>query len=198
MRRHANLTDGPNDDTLIFEKFGHNLFWSDNNFVQSSNSTASLMLSKKDLLQAKTIKYYDGYIDPYSAKKIIDESTDGEMVAVCNAISDLSIDFADDILGWAKYLNGHTLDQIGDFKNDPKVCRQVMELCGGGYTKLFGLYHKVLTKPDILFLNQPMSSLHPHLGNAILSQLEYMSPSTKFVITESNGFADVESAWLEM
>jgi hypothetical protein len=197
LRRHACFEDEREDDTVIYERFGHNLFWSDNHYIESSSEDASLILKKEDLLNAKTIKYYDGLIDPYSAKKIIDESTDEEIVKTCQAMADLSLDFKDDLFGWAKYLNGNSVEQIGPFMDDPKVGRKVMEMCGGGYTKLYGLYHKTLQKPDILFLNSPMSSLHPMLGKEILSQLEYISPDTTFVITDSNGFANIKSAWLE-
>ena len=187
------------EDNITFQKCGHNLFWSENNYVHSHDAEkASLMIDKATLLAAKNIKYYDGYIEPNSAKEFIDASTDKEMIAVCEALSNLSIDFADDILGWAKHLNGNTLDQIGDFASDPKVCRTVMSMCGSGYTKLFVLYHKTISQPDILFINQPMSSLHPMLGEAIITHLEHIAPDTKFIITESNGFENLKEQWLEM
>lgn len=187
------------EDNIMFQKFGHNLIWSENNYIQGHHiEKASLLLAKRDLLSAQTIKYYDGHIDAQSAKEFIEASTDDEIVTVCEALSALSGDFSDDIAGWGKHLNGNTYDQIGDFAHDPKVCRTVMSMCGGGYTKLYGLYHKTISQPDLLFINQPMSSLHPNLGEAILSHLESLAPDTKFIITDSNGFENLEERWLEM
>jgi len=184
---------------MIFQEYNRNVIWSEENYVQGKRlDKAELLLHQDDLLSAKSIKFYDGFIDSQSASDVIDSSTDNEIVAVCNAISDLSIDFADDIAGWGKHLNGNTNDQIGDFRNDPKVCRMVMSMCGGGYTKLYGLYHKTLSQPDLLFVNKPMASLHPHLGRAILNHLEQLSPETKFIITDSNGFENLEERWLDL
>lgn len=187
------------EDNITFQKFGHNLIWSENNYVQWSESEhASLLMNKTDILMAKSVKYYDGHIHPDDSKEFIDNSTDAEIVAVCQALTDLSGDFKDDMFGWAKYLNGNTVDQIGDFMADPKVGRQVMSMCGGGYTKLYSLYHKTISQPDLLFLNQPMTSLHPMLGEAILRHLECIAPDTKFIITDSNGFENIKESWLEM
>ena len=199
MRRHANLTDVSDNDTTVYENINHSLFWSENDFVQSTNeqSTVNVLLDKANLEKAQSIKYYDGHASIEKAKEVINNSTDEELINSCKAMADLSLDFKDDVLGWARHLNGNTFEQIGDFTSDPKVYRTVMDLCGNGYTKLYGLYLKTLSKPDLLFINQPMTSLHPHLGSHIILHLTKISPKTKFIITESNGFADIDSQWLE-
>jgi len=184
---------------MIFQEYDRNIIWSEDNYVQGNFlKKAELLLNRSDITSAKSIKFYDGYIDPQSATDIIEGSTDEEIVAVCNAISDLSTDFADDIAGWGKYLNGNTYDQIGDFRQDPKVCRMAMSMCGSGYTKLYGLYHKTLSQPDLLFVNKPMASLHPQLGKAVLSHLERLAPDTKFIITASDGFENLEERCLDL
>ena len=185
-------------NNMLSNNIGNNKFWSENNYVSDGNENVDLVVYTEDLINASKILYYDGYMSEQEGKDYIAEMTDNEIVVVCKTISDLSLDFRDDMFGWAKHLNGNTVDQIGDFMEDPKVGRRVLELCGGGYTKLSVLYHKAIQQPTFLFANRPMASLHPMLGREILRHLESIAPDTKFVITDANGFENLKSKWCEL
>jgi len=181
---------------MIFQEYDRNIIWSEENYAVGE--ATELLMKQSDLTSATSIDFYSGdEVWHEEANEYRKNVSDQALIDTCEMIASLSIDFSDDVLGWAKHMNGNTLDQIGDFTEDVNVLNQVMELCGGGYTKLFVLFHKVLQKPDVMFLNNPGSSLHPTLSRNVLSTLEYYSPSTKFIITDAREFVSVQKVYYD-
>ena len=179
---------------MIFQEYDRNIIWAEENYAVGKET--KLLMKQSDLTSTKRIDFYSGdEILHDEANEYRKNVSDQSLIDTCKMISSLSIDFSDDVLGWAKHLNGGTLEQIGDFTDDVNVLNQVMELCGGGYTKLFVLFHKVLQKPDVLFLNNPGSSLHPHLSRSVLRILKAYSPSTKFIITDAREFVSLQKSY---
>ena len=181
---------------MIFQEYDRNIIWGEENYAVGEET--ELLMKQSDLTSAKRIDFYSGdEVFHEEANEYRKNVSDQDLIDVCELMSDMTPDFGDSILGWAKAKNGHTLDQIGDFRKDIDVLTQVMEMTGGGFTKLFVLYHKVLLKPDVMFINNPGSSLHPVLSRAILPHLQCISPSTKFIITDSREFVSIQERYLD-
>ena len=173
---------------MIFQEYNRNIIWSEENYAVGEKT--ELLMKQSDLTSAETIDFYSGdEVWHEEANEYRKNVSDQSLIDTCEMIASLSMDFSDDLEGWAKHLNG-TIE-------DPEVLHKVMELCGGGYTKLFVLFHKVLQKPDVMFLHNPGSSLHPMLSSNVLSTLEYYSPDTKFIITNSREFVSIQEVYYD-
>lgn len=181
---------------MIFQEYDRNVIWSEENYAVGEET--ELLMKQSDLTSAKRIDFYSGdEVFHEEANDYRKNVSDQSLIDTCEMMSSLSIDFSDDIAGWAKAANGHTYDQIGNFSEDIEILNKVMEMCGGGYTKLFVLFHKVLQKPDVMFLHNPGSSLHPVLSRNVLSTLGCYSPSTKFIITDAREFVSIQTSYYD-
>lgn len=189
---------------MIFQEYDRNLIWSEENYtfdasMEHNQNSIGLILNKADLTNAKTITIYDGNdICHEEATEYRQNVSDEDLIKVCDMMSDLTSDFGDSILGWAKAMNGHTFDQIGDFRENPAVLTQVMDTCGSGFTKLFVLFHKTIQNPDVMFLHNPGASLHPQLSAAVLKYLSYYNKHTQFVVTDAREFVSLREYWCEL
>jgi hypothetical protein len=178
---------------MIFQEYDRNIIWAEENYAIGEKP--ELLMKRVDVTSAKSIDFYSGdeiYHD--EAKEYRKNVSDQSLIDTCAMIASLSIDFSEDVLGWAKHMNVQ-VNEEDDIVQDVNVLNQVMELCGGGYTKLFVLFHKVLQKPDIMFLHNPGSSLHPTLSRNVLRTLEYFSPKTKFIITDAREFVSIQESY---
>lgn len=132
-----------------------------------------------------TYCHYNAFTALSEADYYIENSADVDIIYACKMMSELSLDFSDDISGWAKHKNGGTFDNIGDWTKDADLLRMVLSMCGVGYTRMFVMVIKAIQNPtaDYYFLDLPETSLHLHLSqvivNFLMKNFEYM----KFVVT---------------
>ena len=184
----ANTINKLHEINTVFQKFGHNLIWSSNSFVSTYNKNDTAIISKDAVDNAQSMCSYDGEIYSDEAKAIILNAPDENVIDICYNLAEFSMDFIDDMVAWNKY---YDTTKEND-KYNIKVCRQVLSMCGGGFSKLAVMYYYVLSKPDLYFIHNPMVSLHPTLGREVLRHLKMLSPSTTFVITNSFGFTSTD------
>jgi ABC-type transport system involved in cytochrome c biogenesis ATPase subunit len=114
----------------------------------------------------------------------IANAKDDDIALACKWMAEFSFDFKDDIQGWAKHKNGNTFDQIGDYMRDVDLLRDVLGMCGAGYTRMFVMFIKALENPDAdyYFLDLPETSLHLNIAERITDLLMHHCEYTKFVV----------------
>lgn len=132
-----------------------------------------------------TYNFYNALTAIDEAPALIDNASDDDIIYVCKMMSEFSMDFNDDIMGWAKAKNNHTYDQIGDFHQDADLLRDVLRMCGSGYTRMFVLLYLggQDTGIDYYFLDMPETSMHMVIAQKIINILMNNFPYTKFVIS---------------
>lgn len=129
--------------------------------------------------------HYDAVTALSEAQDLINNSSDKDVIHACKMMASLSIDFADDIRGWAKHKNGDSFDQIGDYMKDADLLRDVLRMCGNGYTRMFVMTVKAFANPtaDYYFLDMPESSMHLHLAERLVAYIMHNFEYMKVVIT---------------
>jgi len=127
---------------------------------------------------------YDAVTALGEAEYYIENASDENVRFACEKMSDFSMDFRDDIFGWAKAKNGHTVEQIGDFMKDVELLRHVLSMSGAGYTRMFVMIIKALENPaaDYYFMDLPETSMHLVLAERIVDFLMMHFEYMKFAI----------------
>lgn len=129
--------------------------------------------------------HYDAMAALDEAPFLIQKSSDEDIIYSCKIMCELSLDFKDDIAGWAKAGNNHSFEQIGDYMQDHILLRNVLSMAGTGYTRFFVLTMKAVLNPtaEYYFLDMPESSLHIMLAQRVVGYLMAKFPYMKIIIT---------------
>lgn len=150
--------------------------------------------SGKTLLLEEMMRYCDEHGMTYThynaltalseARHILEHGNDEDIIYAAKMMSNLSADFGDDWLGWAKAMNGHTFDNLGDYKENIDLIKKVLSMCGNGHTRLFVLTHNAVRAMDVdfYFMDLPETSLHIHLAQVIPKYLMKYFQYTKLVM----------------
>jgi ABC-type Mn2+/Zn2+ transport system ATPase subunit len=160
--------------------------WNNGNrtYIIGYNGSGKTLLLKEMMKWCDTKGYgyahYDAVTALSEAEYYIANASDENIIFACKKMSEFSMDFNDDIMGWAKWKNGDTFDQIGDFHKDVDLLKHVLGMCGAGYTRMFFMMIKALENPtaDYYFMDLPETSMHIMLAERIvdflMTHFEYM------------------------
>lgn len=124
------------------------------------------------------------------AEWYIENATDDVIRLACKKMLEFSYDFKDDIEGWAKAKDKD--------EEDPELLREVLRMCGAGYSRMFVMMAKAYSAPeaDYYFMDLPETSLHLHLASKIVDFLMMHFEYTKFVVATHSPEV-VKDVWLD-
>jgi predicted ATP-binding protein involved in virulence len=175
---------------------GTKVDWNNNNrtYIIGYNGTGKTLLLNEMMAwcESKGFEYihYDSVYALSEAPILLDAASDDDLRYVSKILQNFTYDFQDDISGWAKAKN---LDE-----EDPKLIRHVLDLCGGGYTRMTVMILKAINNPtaDYYFMDLPETSIHLALADKLIdflmSNFEYM----KFVVATQSPEV-VKDVWFE-
>jgi len=141
--------------------------WYDGDYtiIIGSNGTGKTLLIDSMIQWCETKEYKYAHYDVETALEeshsLINESDDDDIIYTCNLMTTFSLDFADDIAGWA-VADGYKREDTDGFMKDARVLRRVLSNCGAGYTRMFVMLIKAIknASAEYFFLDLPETSLH--------------------------------------
>lgn len=157
------------------------------NIIGMNGAGKTLLLQEMmDYCDTNGITYvtYNAITALNDAKYILEYGNDEDIIYAAKMMMHLSIDFKDDMFCWAKAMNGHSFDNMGDYRNNIKIVKHVLSMCGAGYTRLFVITHNAVKAmgADYYFLDLPETSLHINLARHLTDYLLMNFKYTKMVM----------------
>ena len=161
--------------------------WHDKNitYIIGSNGTGKTMLidHMKEWCNNNQYNYnaYDATVALQEAHYFINHASDIDIKHACKKMADLSMDFKKELTNWFKEKDDDDDTYIFE---DVKTLRNVLELSGSGYTRLFVMTIKAISNPsaDYYFLDMPETSLHISLARSLSNYIYSNFPYMKVVI----------------
>lgn len=174
---------------ITIPKINKDIAWEngDYTFIIGQNGTGKtlLMNGMMEWCDSNNVEYihYDALTALSYAKQLIDESEDDAIILACKMMSELSLDFIDDIKAWSS-TKGYKVDQTDQYMKDAELLRHVLHLAGNGYTRLFIITITAINSPTAgyYFLDMPETSLHVHLAKKVTDYIMYHFKFMKLVV----------------